>query len=160
MRAAFLNAKTPPFSLDKALVGLRYVPAWLQRRGLALGVAKALADKRGSGELDFLQGRWVAIQVRDLGYDWRISLQGQQFRVEGPWQAAEAVVRADFRDFLAMLAQRVDPDTLFFQRRLEMEGDTELSLAVKNLLDSVDPEKLPAPLRKGIAQAADWLSAA
>lgn len=155
MRAAFLNPRS--FPQAKALLGLRYVPAWLQRRGLDLALSRVLADKRASGELDFLQGRWVAIQVRDLGYDWRISLQGLQFRVEGPWQTAEALVRADAKDFLAMLAQRVDPDTLFFQRRLEMEGDTELSLAVKNLLDSVDAEKLPEPVRKGIQQAADWL---
>lgn len=37
------------------------------------------------------------------------------------------------------LAQRqVDPDTLFFSRRLVMEGDTELGLIVKNALDALE----------------------
>ena len=37
------------------------------------------------------------------------------------------------------LAQRQeDPDTLFFSRRLAMEGDTELGLVVKNALDALE----------------------
>ena len=31
-----------------------------------------------------------------------------------------------------------DPDTLFFSRRLMMEGDTELGLVVKNTLDALE----------------------
>jgi predicted lipid carrier protein YhbT len=31
-----------------------------------------------------------------------------------------------------------DPDTLFFNRRLSMEGDTELGLIVKNALDALE----------------------
>ena len=38
------------------------------------------------------------------------------------------------------LACREDPDTLFFSRRLVSEGDIELGLIVKNLLDAIDPE--------------------
>ena len=36
-----------------------------------------------------------------------------------------------------------DPDTLFFNRKLVIEGDTELGLVVKNLLDSVDWSSTP-----------------
>ncbi|HLV27960.1 MAG TPA: SCP2 sterol-binding domain-containing protein, partial [Burkholderiaceae bacterium] len=35
-----------------------------------------------------------------------------------------------------------DPDTLFFSRRLVMEGDTELGLLVKNTLDALDMDVL------------------
>jgi predicted lipid carrier protein YhbT len=38
-----------------------------------------------------------------------------------------------------LLARRQeDPDTLFFSRRLSMEGDTELGLLVKNTLDAIE----------------------
>ena len=38
-----------------------------------------------------------------------------------------------------LLARRLeDPDTLFFSRRLSMEGDTELGLLVKNTLDAIE----------------------
>ena len=42
-----------------------------------------------------------------------------------------------------MLATRKeDPDTLFFNRRLLVEGDTELGLVAKNTLDSIELPKL------------------
>ena len=41
-------------------------------------------------------------------------------------------------DFMRMMLREEDPDTLFFNRKLQIEGDTELGLITKNLLDSVD----------------------
>ena len=41
-------------------------------------------------------------------------------------------------DFLRMARREEDPDTLFFSRRLSMEGDTELGLVVKNSLDALE----------------------
>jgi hypothetical protein len=35
-------------------------------------------------------------------------------------------------------ARQQDPDTLFFSRRLAMEGDTELGLLVKNTIDAIE----------------------
>ena len=37
-----------------------------------------------------------------------------------------------------MVERQEDPDTLFFSRRLSMEGDTELGLLVKNTLDAIE----------------------
>jgi predicted lipid carrier protein YhbT len=47
--------------------------------------------------------------------------------------------------FLLLAARREDSDTLFFQRRLRMEGNTELGLEVKNFLDGLDVESLWLP---------------
>jgi predicted lipid carrier protein YhbT len=38
---------------------------------------------------------------------------------------------------VALALRREDPDTLFFSRRLVLEGDTELGLVVKNALDAM-----------------------
>lgn len=46
-----------------------------------------------------------------------------------------------------MRAEKEDPDSLFFQRRLRIEGDTELGLEVKNLMDSLDLDELPKIVR-------------
>jgi predicted lipid carrier protein YhbT len=44
----------------------------------------------------------------------------------------------------------VDPDTLFFSRRLTIEGDTELGLLLKNRLDALEfafsASSVPRPL--------------
>jgi predicted lipid carrier protein YhbT len=58
------------------------------------------------------------------------------------------------RDFLALLLREEDPDTLFFSRRLLMEGDTELGLLVKNTLDGIDLPRLdPAQLARQLSPA-------
>lgn len=95
-----------------------------------------------------LVGRRYAIRVRDLGLVFRFRLGRGGFAVDGG--APDLVISASARDFLLLMSRREDPDTLFFSRRLVSEGDTELGLAVKNLLDALDPEevlrRLPAPL--------------
>ena len=37
-----------------------------------------------------------------------------------------------------MVSRQEDPDTLFFNRSLAIEGDTELGLRVKNMLDALE----------------------
>ena len=41
-------------------------------------------------------------------------------------------ISASTRDFIALALRQEDPDALFFDRRLLMEGDTDLGLVVKN----------------------------
>jgi predicted lipid carrier protein YhbT len=50
---------------------------------------------------------------------------------------ADVTIRASLADYLALALRQEDPDTLFFTRRLVLEGDTELGLTVKNALDSL-----------------------
>jgi predicted lipid carrier protein YhbT len=105
-----------------------------------------------------LAGRRYAIRVKDLGLSLRFTVGPRGFAPDGG--APDLTVSATARDFLLLLARREDPDTLFFSRRLVSEGDTELGLTVKNLLDSLDPEavlrQLPAPLARA---AQRWMAA-
>jgi predicted lipid carrier protein YhbT len=41
-------------------------------------------------------------------------------------------------DYWQLATRREDPDTLFFSRRLCIEGDTATGVHVKNLLDALD----------------------
>jgi predicted lipid carrier protein YhbT len=97
-----------------------------------------------------LVGRRYAIRVKDIGLSLRFSVTQNGFKPDNG--APELTISATARDFLLLLARREDPDTLFFSRRLVSEGDTELGLIVKNLLDALDPEsvlrQLPAPLAR------------
>jgi len=68
--------------------------------------------------------------------------------------APDVTIRARPRDYLSLALRREDPDTLFFTRRLVMEGDTDLGLTVKNALDAVDWDALPGPLAKLSAKLA------
>jgi len=55
-----------------------------------------------------------------------------------PPQVADVTLSATVHDFLLLAQRQQDPDTLFFSRRLSMEGDTELGLVVKNALDAIE----------------------
>jgi len=72
---------------------------------------------------------------------------------------ADVWFRGNANDLLLVAARKIDPDTLFFQRRLVIEGDTELGLEVKNLMDAIELEHMPAPLRIGLMQLADFVEA-
>jgi predicted lipid carrier protein YhbT len=61
------------------------------------------------------------------------------------------MISAGARDFLRLARREVDADTLFFDRRLSIEGDTELGLLLKNQLDALDLKRVlgvpPGPRR-------------
>jgi len=72
------------------------------------------------------------------------SLSGRR---EGQWSMS---ISGNWREFLLLASRQEDPDTLFFRRRLVIEGDTELGLGVKNLIDSLDPDVLPVWLWRSL----------
>src|SRR3546814_14074823 len=57
------------------------------------------------------------------------------------------LVRGTATDLLLLAARLEDADTLFFQRRLVLTGDTELGLTVRNLLDRLPWESVPLAVR-------------
>jgi predicted lipid carrier protein YhbT len=136
--------KLTPFALKRQL--LEQVLGWQFRQALE------------EGELEFLEGRWLSIEVRDLGLKWFTSLQDNKLlvREDAP---ADVSFSASANDLLMIAARKQDPDTLFFQRRLVIEGDTELGLYVKNLMDAIELDAMPKPLRFGLLQLADFVEA-
>jgi predicted lipid carrier protein YhbT len=127
---------------ERCLPLSRHMPFELQRRVLQQGLNRLFAQQLADGAFDMLQGRWLRLQVRDLQLVWFVTRTnaGLQVAVRAD---AQVSISGNWRDFLLLASRQEDPDTLFFRRRLVIEGDTELGLAVKNLLDSLDPEDLP-----------------
>lgn len=83
-----------------------------------------------------LEGRSFAITVEDLGLRSSFVLRQGTFRPVWSGAAADLELGAKLADFLALMRSETDADTLFFQRRLRISGDTELGLIVKNWLDA------------------------
>lgn len=124
---------------------LRTAPLPLEAPVAGRMLTAALRTPLDDGELAFLHGRRVAIAVTDLGLERCVILDHDRLRIE---RGHHADVRISGRAsaFLDIALRREDPDSLFFERRLMIEGDTELGLQVKNLLDAVDHASLPRPL--------------
>lgn len=137
---------------------LRVVPVGLQRRMLERAMAHVLAAPLADGTLGFMAGRRLGIEVSDLGLRWVVELQGQQLVVvEG---GAEATVRGTVTDLLLLAGRLEDADTLFFQRRLVLTGDTELGLTARNLLDRLPWERVPLGLRIALNRGARFAQSA
>ena len=84
-----------------------------------------------------LDGRRFAITVEDLGLHACFCCRGGAFHMfSASSSEPELELRAGMGDFVALIRGTADADTLFFQRRLKIAGDTELGLIVKNWLDA------------------------
>jgi predicted lipid carrier protein YhbT len=132
------------------LIGLpgRIVPYSAQRPVLNLALNQAFREPLQHGELAFLEGSKIRIRVTDLCIDWLIQIEADRCNAVDRALPEDVSVSGDSLSFILLATRRADPDTLFFQRRIRIEGDTELGLGVKNTMDSMDWDDLPLPLRR------------
>ncbi|GAB2490901.1 ubiquinone anaerobic biosynthesis accessory factor UbiT [Arenimonas alkanexedens] len=137
-----LRAIPPPSRW--AMLLRRLPPAW-PGQWLAPAVAHLLAAPLAEGQLDFMAGRRLGIEVHDLGVGWVLELQDGRLRATR--EPAEATVRGSATDLMLLASRLEDADTLFFQRRLELTGDTELGLTARNMLDRLPWESVPLGIR-------------
>ena len=111
-----------------------YPGAMLLVTALNFGLAKHIPADVGQ----MLQRKRLRIQVRDAQLTFDFVWKGQRFVASGRHATTDLTISANTFDFLQLAQRQEDPDTLFFNRRLSMEGDTELGLVVKNTLDALD----------------------
>jgi len=109
-------------------------PAFVLARALDFGVGRIVTREQVAP----LRGKRFALVVRDLGLAMHVESTPAGFRVARAPHAPDLTVAATLADFMALAMREEDPDTLFFARRLAVEGDTELGLVLKNLLDGID----------------------
>ena len=94
--------------------------------------------ERLNDELSFLQKKVIALEVNDLKLTVYFTLVNQKIMVPRQKAHPDLTMQGTVYDFLLLASRREDPDTLFFNRRLKLSGDTELGLYVKNFLDALD----------------------
>lgn len=122
---------------------LRFLPFEPQRVLLERLLREAYPDALRDGAFEPLRGRWLRIEVNG-GPGWNVTMGADApIVVAGPvrWDVR---VAASLDDYVQLANQQADPDTLFFQRRLVIEGDTELGLVVKNLIFGNELQGVPA----------------
>lgn len=145
----------PPFPSPAALLRpAQWLPHPLLEALVASATQHLLHDALTDHALDLLEGRILAIRILDPDIRLRFTLAQGRIR-SADAGLPDVTISAAADDLLLLVAQRADPDTLFFHRRLRIAGDTELGLAVKNVLDTIDLGALPSALRGALGQLAD-----
>jgi predicted lipid carrier protein YhbT len=135
------------FSLPKALaLPMMLVPDIVHSMALSGILNRMFFAQLREGEIDFLDQRTLCIRVRDAGTSLCLRKVGHRFIACHGNAPPDVLITGTLYDFAALATRNEDPDTLFFQRRLQLEGDTDLGLAVKNFLDGLDVDELPFPL--------------
>ena len=136
---------------------VNFLPLPLQSYCLESLLGSVFAEQIEDGDVDFLQDSVLLIHMRDIGLKWFFSFDGEKFKLLSQQDDATVTIQGDVNEFILLASRRIDPDTLFFQRKLEIVGDTEVGLQVKNLLDSVDEGVIPMPVDIFLQCAADYV---
>lgn len=139
---------------ERLAAPLRLLPEPLLRQGSQRLIGQVLAAPLGEGRLDDFAGRRIGVEVSDLGLRWVVAIGDRRVEVLGPGAEAEATVRGTATDLLLLSSRLEDADTLFFRRRLQLTGDVELGLALRNLLDQLPWESIPLALRIALNRGA------
>ncbi len=139
----------PPFPGPLRAV-LSRLPQYPPAAALAVLLNLWLGHVLSGKHLPAALGKVVCIRVRDVGLRLLFAIKRDGVVARGNARP-DVTISATANDFLALALRREDPDTLFFSRRLTIEGDTELGLLLKNTLDALGPAafefRLPTPAR-------------
>ena len=122
----------------RRLIGL--LPPLPHSAALCLILNRLLAPQLPADIAAALEGRRFALYETLSGAAFHFSVRGGRFRPSLDLAPVpDLVLRAAAPDYWKLATREEDPDTLFFTRRLKIEGETELGLLVKNTLDALEP---------------------
>lgn len=136
----------------------RKSPNVLQQYALQRSLNYAFQKNSAAGELDFFNDKHLTIAITDIDLEFTLTYRARTLLVSATRPHVDVRFAASSYDLLLIATQKLDPDMLFFQRRLEMSGDTELGLGIKNLLASIElPQQVNVRLARALLQFADMV---
>ena len=131
---------------------LHRLPSFPASLALVTALNVGLAPQLPLDVSEHLRGKRFRLGVRDARVQLDFTWDGRRFKPMPRQSQVDLAITASAPDFLRLAQRAVDADMLFFDRRLSMEGDTELGLVVKNTLDALELPLLHAAwLRRGRA---------
>lgn len=119
------------------LSGLKFVPSGVQAFAVTAVVNRMLRRQPLRMRLRELENRTVTIHISDIPWEMHFLIRDRHL-LPGESAVSDVIISGELQSFIELLGGKEDPDALFFQRRLNMEGDTETGVHVKNLLDSLE----------------------
>jgi len=134
-----------------------FLPFSVQQKCLSNIVRCVFKEALEDGDLEFLQHKWLKVTISDLNLSWYLSFENNHIIIKQHAPQTDVSFTANVNDLILIAGRKEDPDTLFFQRRLSIEGDTELGLEVKNLMDNIEFAQLPPVLEKTLAHFSSFV---
>ncbi len=138
MQTSTKKENSHPLFPAKLSLPLKMLPAFIHNKILVTTLNRMFKDEIKLGELDFLQGKIINISIEDAGIEYSFTLINDRLAAADKNDSADLILQGTVYNYLLLASRQEDTDTLFFSRRLHMQGDTELGLYVKNFLDGMD----------------------
>lgn len=135
----------------------KVIPFSLQEKVLSKVLNRVFLEALADDEFEFLEQKWLQVEITDLGINWFISCADNKLVIAPSADSVDVSFKGNLNELVLITARKEDPDTLFFQRRLKIEGDVELGLEVKNMLDSFDLDELPKAVTTLLAYVAEFI---
>jgi len=122
------------------------VPSYPGSLLFALAANLVLKDHLTDELKTMLAGKLLRLSVSDMGLHFNFLWTSGGFVAGLHVEQPDLIISASAHDFMLLASRREDPDTLFFSRRLIMQGDTELGVMLKNTIDSLELD-IPALIK-------------
>ena len=120
---------------------LKWMPPLIQHRIIERALNHFFKPALEDHALDFLQDRIIDVHIKDAYIQFALRLHQNKLQVSDRHNKADLALTTDVYTLLQLVSQQDDADGLFFSRRLDSQGDTELGLYVKNFLATLDPDE-------------------
>jgi predicted lipid carrier protein YhbT len=113
-------------------------PAALLARAFATTFNHVMRGQGLARRLRELDGKRIRLHAEDLPWALELRVDGGILRVAEPGGTPNVTIRGNLADLHRLAKRSEDADTLFFERRLSIEGETQTGLLIKNMLDALD----------------------
>jgi O2-independent ubiquinone biosynthesis accessory factor UbiT len=109
------------------------------------------------GELAFLYNFTLRISVVDLQRHYCFKVTPEKITVLRQCKQVDVSVETDLNHFVLLATQAVDPDTLFFSRKLSIQGNTELGMLFKSFIENLSLDLIPQPYQAILTKQSQWI---
>jgi predicted lipid carrier protein YhbT len=127
LKQTFYDAVKPP---------LRLMPLWMEAIGAGVFISSIVeGNPKFKERLKELSGKVFLFEAKDIKKSFYLVIKEGEIKIV-PHILGEphVVMRGEARVLMDLLLGKEDPDTVFFSRRLEINGDTAAALLFKNIL--------------------------
>jgi len=124
--------------LTPCIIPLRVIPESVHERIFAGAFNHLLRGQGLTARLGEIDGKSVTIRVTDIPCEFHFRFQAGRLRAATRQRMGDVTISGTLAGFLRLATRKEDPDTLFFRRELNIEGETETGVHIKNILDSLE----------------------
>ncbi len=123
-----------------ASIPLKAIPLWVEAIGAGVFISNVVQKNPGFRErLGEIDDKIFLFEAKDIKKKLYLHIKDRSIKiVPHIARKPDVAMRGNFGVLTELLLGRVDPDTVFFSRKLEITGDTASAIHFKNILAAIE----------------------